>query len=79
MTDSAQDRARVDRLVDENGTTIAVPTNSAIGEGRDTPATIGATGPTGWWRLGLIALAALVLAVLVISWLGGGTPAPPPA
>ena len=32
----------------------------------------GETGPTGWWRIGLVALAAVVAVLLVLQLLSGG-------
>lgn len=78
MSAAGKETARVDSIVDENGEKIILAPDSALGDGPGTTKPIGATGPTGWWRLGLVALAALVLVVLIGSWIGGGTPAPTP-
>lgn len=47
MSGTGRETARVDRLVDENGETIAVPADSAIGDGPGITAPGGGKGPTG--------------------------------
>lgn len=80
MTPDPSREARVDRLVDERGETIVVPKDSTIGEGPRATGPIGATGPTGWWLIGLVVLAVLVGVVLLLQSSGGGAPSatPPP-
>jgi hypothetical protein len=73
MPDDRNKAARVDYMVDENAAPLDVPDDSTIRPARDNEPTLGSTGPTNWWRYGLIALAALVL-VLVLMQLIGGTP-----
>jgi len=65
--------ARVDQLVDENGAPIAVPEDSALEVTDKIEETIGATGPTAWWRYGLLALAILVAIVLFGQLMMGGS------
>lgn len=70
--------AQVDRVIDENGEPVVLQEGARLGDGPNTTEPLGATGPTGWWRLGLVALAVLVAIVLLIQLLGGGSPAPTP-
>jgi hypothetical protein len=65
--------ARVDQLVDENGSPIPVPEDSAIRPAATGEATVGATGPTNWWLYGLVGLA-IVIAVLLAMQLFSGAP-----
>lgn len=78
MKTHTRETARVDSLIDENGQPITLAPDSALGDGLTTTTPIGATGPTGWWRLGLALFATLVLLVLLGAWLTGGSPAPTP-
>jgi len=66
--------AAVDFLVDENGQKIDVPDDSTLQVTDDVERTVGATGPTGWWGVGLIAIALLVVVLLVMQFAGGGAP-----
>ena len=59
--------AQVDFLVDENGSRIDVPDDTALKVATDVEQTVGATGPTNWWRLGLIALAVIALGLLLMQ------------
>jgi hypothetical protein len=68
-----QPGATVDYAVDENASRLDVPDESTIRPARDSEETLGATGPTNWWRYGLIALGAIAL-VLLLMQLFGGTP-----
>jgi hypothetical protein len=65
--------ASVDYLVDENASVIDVPDDSTIRPALESEETIGATGPTNWWRRGLIALG-IVAAILLVLQLLNGTP-----
>ncbi len=65
--------AKVDRLVDENGAEVEVPEDSALKVATDVEQTVGATGPTNWWRLGLIALAIVAAILLALQLMGGNT------
>lgn len=67
--------AKVDFLVDETGARIDVPDDSTLRVTTEVEQTVGATGPTNWWRLGLIVLAALALVLLILQIFGGGPPA----
>lgn len=67
--------AKVDFLVDENGSRIDVPDDSTLRATTEVEQTVGATGPTLWWQIGLISLAALALVLLLMQLFGGGPPA----
>ncbi|HHY51152.1 MAG TPA: hypothetical protein GYA10_15575 [Alphaproteobacteria bacterium] len=79
--------AEVDYLVDENGSPIDVPDDTVVRPARDDRAAVAATGPTNWWRRGLIALAIVVLILLLLQLFQGtpgtdvqpGTPTAAPA
>lgn len=66
--------AEVDFLVDENGAPVDVADGSTLRETDDVERTVGATGPTSWWRLGLIAVAVVALILLIMQAIGGGQP-----
>ena len=75
MAQSAhRDAAKVDFLVDENGSPVDVPDDSTLRVATDAEQTVGATGPTLWWQMGLIALAAIALILLIMQIAGGGPP-----
>lgn len=63
--------ARVDYLVDENASAVDVPDNSRVEVAADDQPTVGATGPTNWWRMGLIALGIVALILLLLQLFGG--------
>ena len=65
--------ARVDALVDENGSRVDVPDNSALKVAAEGEQTVGATGPTNWWRIGIIAVAIVAAILLVLQLMGGNT------
>ena len=65
--------AKVDHLVDENGMKVDVPEESTLKVATDVEQTVGATGPTNWWRLGLIALAIVAAILLALQLMGGNT------
>lgn len=65
--------AKVDFLVDEKGSRIELPQeNEGIRGARDRDPTVGGTGPTNWWRLGLVVIAAIALVLLVMQMMSGG-------
>lgn len=66
--------AQVDFLVDENGSRVELPDDSTVKVAGDADKTVGATGPTNWWRIGLVMLAILVLLLLALQIFGGGPP-----
>lgn len=65
--------AKVDFLVDENGSRIDVPDASSIKVAGEHEATVGNTGPTNWWLYGLVALA-IIIAVLFVMQMFSGAP-----
>lgn len=68
--------ARVDQLVDENGQPISLPENSALEVSREDDATVGGTGPTNWWKRGLIAVGIVVVILLAFQLLASNTRSP---
>jgi hypothetical protein len=70
----APEVAKVDVLVDENGSAIDVPDESSLKVAGEHEATVGATGPTNWWLYGIIGLA-IVIAVLFLMQMFQGAPA----
>lgn len=64
----------VDYLVDENASVVDVPDDSKIRPASSFEETVGATGPTNWWMIGLIGLG-IVAAILLLLQLLSGTPA----
>ena len=84
-------QASVDFVVDENGSPIDVRDGSLVRPAVGEEPSVGATGPTNWWRRGLIALGIVAAILLALQLLGGvpgtdvqpGTPTaisnPPPA
>jgi hypothetical protein len=60
-----------DRLIDENASPINVPDNSGLRRADGAGTSVGATGPTNWWRLGLLALAIVVAILFVLQLLNG--------
>jgi hypothetical protein len=77
MTDdvktSRPEAAKVDFLVDENGSRIDVPDNAGIRPAGPSEAAVGGTGPTNWWLYGLVALA-IVIAFLFLLQIFSGAP-----
>ena len=65
--------ARVDQLIDENGQPIALPENTALEVTDAVEETVGGTGPTVWWRMGLIGLGIVVVILLAFQLLMGRT------
>lgn len=63
--------AEVDQLVDENASPIDVPDGSRLEIAAEDQPTVGATGPTNWWRVGLIALGIVALMLLLLQLFGG--------
>jgi hypothetical protein len=65
--------AKVDTLIDENGSRIDVPDNSSIKVAGEHEASVGATSPTRWWVYGLVGLA-VVIAILFLMQMFTGAP-----
>ena len=63
--------AKVDYLVDENGSRIDVPDGSGIKVAGEHEPSVGGTGPTNWWLYGLGALAIIVALLLVMQMFSG--------
>jgi hypothetical protein len=74
-TTARRDTAKVDFLVDENASRIDVPDDSTLRATTDVEQAVGSTGPTLWWQMGLIGLAAIALILLILQIVGGGPPA----
>lgn len=64
--------AKVDALVDENGARIEVPPDAALVVEDEVERTVGGTGPTAWWRVGLIAVVIVAAILLGLQLLAGG-------
>jgi hypothetical protein len=80
--------ARVDFLVDERGHPIEPPhPDEGVKAARDREPNVGGTGPTNWWRYGLVALGVIALILLIMQLFSGGantntapaSPTTPPA
>jgi hypothetical protein len=65
------DAAQVDFLVDEKGNPIELERDTSVEAASDLEPSVGATGPTNWWRLGLVALLAIVVVLLGMQLLSG--------
>lgn len=65
--------AKVDTLVDENGARVPLPDDTALKVATDVEQTVGATGPTNWWRLSLIGIAIVAATLLILQMLSGNT------
>lgn len=68
--------ARVDQLIDENGQPIALPENTTLAVTRDVEETVGGTGPTNWWKRGLIGVGIVVVILLGFQLLASNTRSP---
>jgi hypothetical protein len=64
--------ARVDRLIDENAMPIAVPPDSALEVEDRVERTVGGTGPTAWFRVGIIGILIVAAILLGLQVLSGG-------
>lgn len=65
--------AKVDTLVDENGYKADVPDDTSLKVATAAEQVTGATGPTNWWRIGLVALGIVAAILLVLQLMGGNT------
>jgi hypothetical protein len=65
--------AKVDYLVDENGSRVDVPDNSGLKVAGEHEAVVGATSPTNWVLYGLGAMA-IIIAILFVLQLFSGAP-----
>jgi hypothetical protein len=74
--DRAPKVAKVDTLVDELGSPIEVERDSSLEAAGSTEESIGAAGPTNWWRIGLVALLVIAAAILLGRVLSSGDAGP---
>ena len=65
--------SEVDYVVDENASKLDLPDESHVTPAADREPSVASTGPTNWWRAGVIALA-IVAAILLLLQLAGGWP-----
>jgi hypothetical protein len=65
--------AEVDFLVDENGQKLDLPDDTTLKVATEVEQTVGGTGPTAWWRYGLVALLIVAAILLALQLLGGNT------
>lgn len=65
--------AKVDTLIDENGYKVDVPDDTSLKIATEVEQTVGATGPTNWFRLGLIAVGIVAAILLALQLMGGNT------
>lgn len=71
MSGRGPEVAEVDYVVDEQGNPIELQKDTPLTVATALDESIGGTGPTNWWRYGLVAMAAIILALLLIQWLSG--------
>lgn len=73
ITDTKRNQpgAAVDALVDENGSRIDVPDNSLLRTAVGDEPVVGATSPTNWWRIGVIAILIVAAILLALQFVGG--------
>jgi hypothetical protein len=64
--------AKVDKLIDENGAPLEVAPETAIVATGKAEDAVGGTGPTAWWRVGLIGIAIVAAMLLGLQLLSGG-------
>ncbi|GLQ58050.1 hypothetical protein [Devosia nitrariae] len=69
----APEVAKVDFLVDEEGSRIDVPEDSGLKTAAVGEESVGATSPTSWWVYGLVGLA-IVVAILFLMQVFLGAP-----
>ena len=67
------DAARVDYRVEEEVTRVDGPDDEALRVTTEVEQTVGAAGPSNWWRLGLLGLGIVVAILLVLQLFGGKT------
>ena len=65
--------AEVDFLVDENGQKLDLPDDTTLKVATGVEQTVGGTGPTAWWRYGLVALLIVAAILVALQFLGGNT------
>ncbi len=76
-------RVATEEVVDQYGSTVELPEDKAAVNATASEPTVGATGPTNWWRIGIIVLVVLVAILVILQIATGGsmapTEAPPPS
>lgn len=65
-------------LVDETGAYITLPDQEAPAQAHGGEPSVGATGPTNWWRRGLLLIATLIALVIILQVVTGGGVTPTP-
>jgi hypothetical protein len=63
--------AQVDYAVDEQGNPIELPKDTTLKIASELDPSIGGTGPTNWWRYGLVALLIVAAILLTLQLLNG--------
>lgn len=63
--------AKVDFLVDENGSRVDLPQGTPIKVAGEHDAVVGATSPTNWWLYGIIALGIIIAFLFVLQLISG--------
>lgn len=76
FSEQEHEEIKTENLVDEYGSPIPVPADKEARLARDGEQTLGATGPTNWWRIGVILLFVLVVLLVVFQFATGGSVAP---
>lgn len=61
-----------DHPVDDGGNGVNAPERASPKAASEAGRNVGAMGPTNWWRLGLILLGAVALALLLLQVFTGG-------
>jgi hypothetical protein len=64
--------AKVDYVLDENASPIELAEDTSLRAATNVEQAVGATGPSNWSRLGILALGAVVLVLLVFQFMNGG-------
>lgn len=81
-TSSGGRRIATEEVVDQYGAPVSVPEDKTAANATDAEQTVGATGPTNWWRIGIIVLVVLVAILVILQLTTGGSLSPtepPPA
>jgi hypothetical protein len=71
-TESQRETARVDFLVDETGARVGLPDDTPVTSTGSQEQAVGGTGPSLGWRVGLLALVAVVGLLLIAQFFAGG-------
>lgn len=71
-TERQPEVAKVDRLIDENGTPVEVMPETALIVEDEVERTVGGTGPTAWFRVGIIGVLIVAAILLGLQLLAGG-------